>query len=1253
MYAAPSVPYRKSLSVGTMLGAVCRRVAVAGTLGLFGPWTGVHAQSTVGYAEGIVNQQMEEGYFWIHQNEDTHALHAIERALQIQPDNVEAQLMLGAVQVHQGDSTAARATLRRLEAVHGPPRQLAALQQWLTQPPVDKAALGRVRTLADHGNVTQAMAGYRALFPQPILPPALEVEYDSVQAGTPSGYGGAQQRLQALLDILPHDLEAQLALDKAMSYQPATRSQALDRIRKLVDASDTPSVIRDEAIRMWRGTLGWMGTDPQAVPYYQAWLRFRPDDTEIRQRLDQASHMQLVQAGFAALASNDLDQAESDFNHAMAGQSPNAAAIEGLGLVAQRRGDMDTARTLLTQASALAPDNADLRKALAGLDAPGADPLVARMWALVSHHDYEQAWSLLSRIESRHGMIADTAQARAIMLEARHDYARAAVAWYDLLRLAPGNVVAEAGLARIALRAGRLDEATQWIARLRAAHYPGLPALDAQLLQARALATSDPRLRATLLEQALRQLPDNGWDHLHLAQALIALGQPERARTLMATFCNAAHGRTDALQACFLFALQEHDMPHAADLLAGLPHGALTPDMARGAALVALWQRIEALPADDAQAVGVLRTLPITPDPDGARGEMVMTAMVRRHAPAAVMAQVLGQAAAASTMAADQALAYAGLFMQLGDIAGAQRMIDWLDGHASLLAPQQRAARQRMEESLIIAQADRDDLDGHPDRARQLVDPLLAQDPDSVALLLARGRIAASSHDLSGAIGFDTKALHLQPDDELAQAAMARHGLAMGHERAARDMADTLMARHPQWGDTWEIRAELDGRVGHDRARLHDLIQARRLDCTPPEGTHEPAPQPDPGCAPQRLRADDERPDINTSFVFGAGAPMPETYSYNPRLTPVESLNAQRNYLSRALVPQADGNIEIRDRSGQSGLGHLTAINIPMTATIPLSSTRQSVSFSIMPSVLMSGNPLAQGQTARQYGTVAGNGVRPGFHVPGAVGGVALGVHYRRDWIAADVGSTPLGFVTSTVLGGVELTPRLTNTISLRLTGERRVVNDSLLSFAGARDPGTGRVWGGVTRNRGHGQLEWGTAKYNAYAGGGYAVMKGVNTVANHESEAGAGGSAQVWHGRETQHLRIGLDLVYFGYKRNTYFFTWGQGGYFSPHAFMAALVPVTYDGHAGRWTWLFKGEAGYQHYTQNATGMFPLGGGGTYGRQSYAGQSTGGLAGNVMARMIYQMTPTLRMGLEGGYSRSGSWDEAHGMFMIHYAPAQ
>ncbi|ATU72398.1 Cellulose synthase 2 operon protein C [Gluconacetobacter sp. SXCC-1] len=1259
-----AMPCRAFMPVGRPVRArMWGGVVLAGALCLYMPRA--EAQTPLRYAETILDGQIEEGAFWIHHGDDMHALHALQRALRIEPDNLEAGLMLGAVQVHQNDMAGARATLQALQAQPGAQAQVAALRGWIGQAPIDPAALANARSAADTGKKLQATLLYRAVFQGAHPLPDMELEYDRVLSGSLSGYTEATQRLRALGALLPHDLEIRMALAQALSYRPATRPDAIEDMRQLATAATTPDFIRGEVMQSWRRTLEWMGADPQAEPYYQEWLALHPDDTEIASRLKaeqaaraQAARLALVGAGYHALAHGELEQAERDFSSSMGTDPPRPEALEGLGLVAQRRGDIPAARRWLEQARALAPDDAGIRNALAGLDAPGGDPQLARLWALVARHQYDEAQAMLPAVEKDHGRIADTLRVRAIIAHARHELPRAEAAWRAVLRLVPGDLPAAAALSDVLIEEGRITEAEGWVARLRAAHYPGVTGLEAGVLGAMAENEPDPARRALLLEQALRDAPHNGWLRLHLAQLWLARGQATRARALMAPLCNLPPKTDEDTQVCFAFALQDQDMPRADALLARLPRADITAQMADGVAQVRLWHQISHLPPDDAQAVPMLEHMPVVPDPEGTQARLVVNALLTRHAPVTAAAGVLHRALADSAghVSVNQSLSYAGLFMQIDDPVAAQQVLDGLPAVARgrRLTPTQARDLRDMTRSLAIAQADRDDIGGHPDAARRLLDPLLAQGPDDADLLLARGRVEAALRQPAQAVVYDQKALAIRPDDTMAQAALARDSLASGHEQAARAMARTLQATHPQWGDTWEIQAEIAGLDGRDRRRLADVQRARALDCTPRDDGDDSTgygTRIDAGCAPYRAHAGDEWPDIGTNFVPGMGAGMPEVYHYDPSLTPVQALDRQADYLQRALVPQADGNLEIRDRSGQPGLGHMTVVNIPMTAIVPFSSTQHQLALSVMPSVLMSGDPLASGATAQQYGSVAAGGVRPGFHVPAAVAGVALSAHYQWRWVAADVGSTPLGFTTTNVLGGIELAPHLTHSLTLRLTGERRAVTDSLLAYSGARDPATGRVWGGVTRNRGHGQLEWAQPGYNLYAGGGYAVMQGTHTVANHEAEAGAGGSGLLWHRQDAQHLRLGLDLVYFGYRRNTYFFTWGQGGYFSPHAFMAALVPLTYDGHAGRWTWLFRGEAGYQHYTEHATAMFPLGEGGAMAGQRYAGQSTGGLAGNVLARAVYQLTPALRLGVEGGYSRSGSWDEVHGMLMLHYAP--
>ncbi|MCY7168921.1 BCSC C-terminal domain-containing protein, partial [Streptococcus gordonii] len=66
--------------------------------------------------------------------------------------------------------------------------------------------------------------------------------------------------------------------------------------------------------------------------------------------------------------------------------------------------------------------------------------------------------------------------------------------------------------------------------------------------------------------------------------------------------------------------------------------------------------------------------------------------------------------------------------------------------------------------------------------------------------------------------------------------------------------------------------------------------------------------------------------------------------------------------------------------------------------------------------------------------------------------GVELNMALSGDSYRLDIGSTPLGQDLNTLVGGVKWSPKLTNYLTLILTGERRAVTDSLLSYVGLKD---------------------------------------------------------------------------------------------------------------------------------------------------------------------------------------------------------
>jgi len=273
--------------------------------------------------------------------------------------------------------------------------------------------------------------------------------------------------------------------------------------------------------------------------------------------------------------------------------------------------------------------------------------------------------------------------------------------------------------------------------------------------------------------------------------------------------------------------------------------------------------------------------------------------------------------------------------------------------------------------------------------------------------------------------------------------------------------------------------------------------------------------------------------------------------------------------------------------------------------------------------------------------------------------GVGLLAAYQLGWFKGDVGSSPIGFQQTNVLGGIELSPQIIEGTTLRVLGERRSVTDSILSYAGTKDPSTGTAWGGVTRTRGHAQLELSIRNANFYVGGGYAVLDGLNVASNTQYELGMGGTYPIWSGQNDE-LRVGLDLVYFAYDKNLRYFTLGQGGYFSPQSYFAALVPVRYTAKSEDLTWSIGGALGYQSYNERSSLVFPNDPGlqsalvasasSKPGLQTvYPGKSAAGLVGNAESAIEYRLSDRVRLGGRAAYQHAGNWSEFMGTLFARY----
>ena len=367
--------------------------------------------------------------------------------------------------------------------------------------------------------------------------------------------------------------------------------------------------------------------------------------------------------------------------------------------------------------------------------------------------------------------------------------------------------------------------------------------------------------------------------------------------------------------------------------------------------------------------------------------------------------------------------------------------------------------------------------------------------------------------------------------------------------------------------------------------------------------------------------------------------------------------------VSSAIAPEVDGSLSLRGRSGARGLSKLFDVEAPLEASFsPNGYGRLKVQ--VTPVYLTTGQPA--GGTKALFGTnpiIAAQ--TPAAAAPfyarsptTDAAGAGIDVSYAYSFVTADIGATPIGFQQSQVVGGVQFLPRLTNNLSLRLTADRRAVTDSLLSYAGQQDGRTGQKWGGVTKNRLFANFEGSVGNTYYYAGAGFAAELGEQVAKNTDVEAGAGFSTPVWT-TPTQEVRLGANLVYFGYRQNLGNFTIGNGGYFSPQQYVAFLIPATYKQQlTDDLVYNIGGSIGVQSYRAKSSRVFPTDSGlegqletatnSTFNPR-FGGFSGTGLAGGAHGDIDYRVNDNLHVGAQAGFDRSGNFTEGTGLVYARY----
>ena len=219
----------------------------------------------------------------------------------------------------------------------------------------------------------------------------------------------------------------------------------------------------------------------------------------------------------------------------------------------------------------------------------------------------------------------------------------------------------------------------------------------------------------------------------------------------------------------------------------------------------------------------------------------------------------------------------------------------------------------------------------------------------------------------------------------------------------------------------------------------------------------------------------------------------------------------------------------------------------------------------------------------------------------------------------------------------------------------RDSVKDSLLSYAGVRDPGTGIVWGGVISNAGLVQLKWDARREGVYATFRYSDLRGQNVPDNTAIDGNAGMYFNLLR-KPFLGVALGLSVGGMHYDKNLNFFSFGQGGYFSPQEYYQASVPLTVSGGHNRFQYELLASGGVQHFLEDSSPVYPMQGGATLLPASlYSSDVHTEPNYNATFRTNYRVTDHVNFGLFASANNSRNFaTQAFGFslkFLFHRVP--
>ncbi|CAN0619835.1 cellulose synthase operon protein C [Burkholderia multivorans] len=1052
---------------------------------------------------------------------------------------------------------------------------------------------------------------------------------------------------------------------------------------------------------------------------------------DAQRRLERDPDYIAQQRGLQALARGDLAAAAPLMEQAAHGRASDADAVGGLGLVRLREGRHDEARALFVRAAALAPDQHAKWDSLSRTAQFWGTLARGRAAAAAGHPqdaEREARAALAMQPDS-----PDAKLQLADALLAQRNWPAAEPLLRGLLAAPQPSVSAARSAALLYANTGRADQIEPLIDALRrrvagADDRRALDEMHADLLaqQAQALVEKGERgPAAQRYEAALRAAPDAAWTRFALARLYRDMGLPQLGRTVM----DDGLAQSGAPEMRYATALYRNSIDDVAGAQAALaPIG----DAQRSDGMRALGRKLDAEQAlasargalgrgDRAALAAALEQAqafaPDDPDMLAAVGAQWIDAGETER----------GLAPLRDWIAVHPEQADADVRLRYGDLLGGARRDDALDAwlaamrRDSTLSDAQAARLEDQSLRLVLRQAD-DAIDqedyalawqrlgrasaagradkryalevadieraqGHYDAARNALAPVLARTPDDADAQLTLARILDDSGEHAQALARVRAVLaRTQPDDVDTQLSAVRRLTALRRTDEAAQLTDALHADYPARPDV-TVAA---GRVAQAQGRFEDAASLYRSSFEQ-ERAAGVSPGRDGRTSAQAALAGLEQrrdPEIEMGWIPAYKSGDDGVSSYRAQQVPVYVqipyrydghffLHLDAVHLDAGTLDTSDPNAYALNTFGMYP-AFASALNTVGTDPALRSAINTFGLSSLYPALASTLNALGlpgmYPALVSALNTSGLSGLYPALvaNSPGQLHqsstGVGFGVGYRSDAWRIDLGTSPLGFPVHYLVGGVRYRFDA-GPASFSVSASRRPETSSVLSYAGLRDPLLNAVWGGVRRDGVDLHASADIGSLSVFADLGAGVLSGRNVESNAEVTLRTGFMASVYR-RADMRVNAGLVGSAWHYAQNQRFYTYGQGGYYSPQRYLSLGLPVEWAGRHDALSWDLTVTGGISNSYEKGSPYYPVGLPGsvnslnlqqtplgqnvlqTIAGLAYTGSSTQGVSFwyGVSGIVEYRVNPHLSVGGQLSLDRSRDYAPSSAMVYLRYA---